>query len=75
VPDLPFGGLGPVLDFGEQFRLDPDTFMRDPLREGLRLPDERRQASLGRRPKLSLKWMSVPEMIFLSSDSQPLRSR
>jgi hypothetical protein len=46
VPDLPFSGLGPVLDFGEQFWLDPDALLRDPFREGLRLPDKRRQALL-----------------------------
>jgi hypothetical protein len=31
VPDFPFRGLRPVLDLGQQFWLDPDTLVRDPL--------------------------------------------
>jgi hypothetical protein len=40
VPDLPFGGLRAVLDLGQKLRLDPDALVRDPLCEGLRLPNE-----------------------------------
>ena len=43
VPHLSFRGLRAVLDLGKQFRLDPDSPVRDPLGEGLRLPDERLQ--------------------------------
>ena len=46
VPDLSFRRLRPVLDLGQQLRLDPDALVRDPLRERLRLPDQRRQALL-----------------------------
>src|SRR5689334_5365166 len=43
VPDLPFCRLRAVLDLGFQPGLDPDIFVGDPLRECLRLPDERLQ--------------------------------
>ncbi len=43
MPNLPFCGLRSVLDFGFQLWLDPDAFVRDPLREGLRFPGERLQ--------------------------------
>jgi hypothetical protein len=33
MPDLALSGLRPVLDLRQQLGLDPDTFMRDPLRE------------------------------------------
>jgi hypothetical protein len=35
VPDLSFRRFRPVLDLGEQLRLDPDAFVSDPLRVGL----------------------------------------
>jgi len=41
VPDFSLGGLRPVLDFGQKLRLDPDAPVRHPLRERMRLPDER----------------------------------
>jgi hypothetical protein len=44
MPDLAFGGFHAVLDPGEQLRLDPDALVRDALRIGLCLPDQRRQA-------------------------------
>ena len=42
--DLSLRRLRPVLDLGQKLRLDPDALMRDPLREGLRLPDQRLQS-------------------------------
>jgi hypothetical protein len=44
VPDFSLGGFRPVLDLGQQLRLDPYSIVRDPLRERLRLPDQRRQS-------------------------------
>jgi hypothetical protein len=44
MPHLSLGGLGAVLDLGQQLRLDPDTFVRNPLRIGLCLPDQRLEA-------------------------------
>jgi hypothetical protein len=37
---LAFGRLRPVLDLGQQGRLDPDAAMRDALAVGLGLPDQ-----------------------------------
>lgn len=39
---LTFGKLGPVFDFSQQLRLDPDAAMRDFLGVGLCLADDRR---------------------------------
>ena len=41
VPDLSVSRLRAVLDLGQKLGLDPDALVGDPLREGLRLPDER----------------------------------
>jgi len=41
VPDLSVSRLRAVLDLGQKHGLDPDALVGDPLREGLRLPDER----------------------------------
>jgi hypothetical protein len=36
--------FGSVLDLGEQFRLNPDALVRDPLGVGLGFADQGRQA-------------------------------
>ena len=41
MPQFALGGFGPVLDLGEQRRLDPDAAMRDFLGVRLRLADQR----------------------------------
>ena len=41
MPELSLRRFRPVLDLGEQFRLDPDALVRHPLCEGMRLADER----------------------------------
>jgi hypothetical protein len=46
VPHLRLGGLGPILHLGKQLRFDPDAFVSDPLRAGLRLPDQQLQPLL-----------------------------
>ena len=38
------GGLSPVLDLGQQGRLDPDAAMRDALAVGPGIPDQRLEA-------------------------------
>ena len=46
MPDLAICGLGPVIDFGQQLRLDPDALVRDPFGVRLRLADQRLQSGL-----------------------------
>jgi len=43
MPHLAFGGLGAILDFGQQSWFNPDAAMRNPLRIGLGLADQRHQ--------------------------------
>src|SRR3954464_15021280 len=40
MPHFPLGGLGPVLDLGEELRLDPDALVGDALAVGLGLSHE-----------------------------------
>jgi hypothetical protein len=52
MAQLAFGRFRPVLDFGQQRRLDPDAAVCDLFGVGLRLPDQRfepRLQILGRR--------------------------
>jgi hypothetical protein len=46
VPDLSLRRFRPVLDLGEQFRLDPDAIVGDLFGVGLRLADQRFQPFL-----------------------------
>jgi hypothetical protein len=46
MADLSFRRLRAVLDFGQQFRLNPNSLARDVFGVGLRLPDERFQSFL-----------------------------
>jgi hypothetical protein len=41
MPHLALGGLGAILDLGEQRRLDPSAAMRDLFGVGLAPPDQR----------------------------------
>jgi len=45
MPHFALGRLGPVLDLGEQLRLDPDAAMRDALAVRLRRSDPRNGTS------------------------------
>jgi hypothetical protein len=46
VSHFALGRLRPILDLGEQRRLDPDAAVRDLFVIGLRLPDQRLQPRL-----------------------------
>ena len=46
MPNLSLGRLRAILDLGEQLWFDPDALVCDPLRVGLRLPDQRLQSLL-----------------------------
>ena len=79
MPHLALGGLGPVLDLGEQFGLYPDPFVRDPLGVGLGLADQWRQAfsQRGGRPlvKAVVDLAGVDQIIALAPadiDAVPL---
>jgi hypothetical protein len=41
MAQLPFDRFGPVLDFGQQRRFDPDPAVRNLFGVGLSFPDER----------------------------------
>jgi hypothetical protein len=48
VAHVALGGLCPVFDFRQQLGLDPKALLRDLLRIGLRLADQRRQLLMQR---------------------------